>query len=68
LQPGQDLADQIQTDAGTSRLQVSHAEGADLAFNRCKNRFGFFTPWRFDLSDALLEVLAPLREDEEQEI
>ncbi len=67
-QAGKDAADQIQPDPGTFSPEVRDAEGGDLAVNSSEDSLGFFASRRLELADALLEFLASLGEDEEQEI
>lgn len=68
LQPGQEPTDQIQTDTGTGGLQISDTKNADLPINGGEHGFGLFATRRSEVADVLLELLARLREDEEQEI
>ena len=62
------MADQIQADAGTIGPKVSYPETPHLPINRREYHRGFFAARRLELTDALLELLARLGEDEEQEI
>jgi hypothetical protein len=67
LQPCQKLPDQIHADGRTFGLQIGYTERRDLAFNRRQDGRGLFAARRFEMSDALLKLLARLREDEQQE-
>src|ERR1035437_1117164 len=49
-------------------LKVADPEWAGLRFNRRLNESSFRPAWRFDLPDALLELLASLHEGEQKEV
>jgi hypothetical protein len=64
----QDSPDHVETDARTGVLNVADSEWAGLRFNRRLNESSFRPAWRFDLPDALLELLASLHEGEQKEV
>ena len=68
FQAGQQRANPFAVHAGTRAFDVGEAEVAPLLTNGREHEFRLCAAWRFDLPDALLELLASLGEGEQKEV